>query len=304
LNAVSTKSTASSSGATGSTTLTTRGIAQQFTATDSNITGAAFILSKIGNPTTKDNCIFGYLRADNGGYPTGPTLASFQITFDQIETAKSTIFVNDIKPADGTIIPGNKYWWYLFSALTDDSNTIRWHHDNDLITANRISATLPLIDQDPSKPGNQLLWTRSVFGPVYSFSTFSSIRHILEHSDPESIKQYGLIEQIVDLPAFEDDATFQKALAKIIAYSAKPKRIYQYNLVTIPTGHLFMPGQLVTVVDTKAKLTSEKNVIAEIAECTYNWDTSSNAIGCKYCDVHLIGFLDTKLDDYLDEKVC
>lgn len=304
LNAVDTKSTASSSGASGSTTLTFRGIAQQFTATDNNITGAAFILSKVGNPSNKDNCVFGYLRGDNNGYPNGPTLASFQITFDQIETAKSTVFVNDIKPKEGTIIPGNKYWWFLFSALTSESNTIRWHHDNDQLTINRFSAILPFIDQDPTKPGNQLNWNRSDKGPVYAFSTFSSIRHILEHSDPESIKEYGLVEGIVDLPAFEDDPTFQKALVQILKTSSKPKRIYNYNRVTIPTQRLFFPGELVTVIDSKADLTSEKNVIAEIAQVQYTFDTSRNAMGCKYVDVLLMGFVDKVLDDYLDSNQC
>ena len=81
LNAVDTKSTASSSRATGSSTLTFRWIAQKFQATDNNITGAAFILSRVGNPVTSTNAVIVKLRADNAGYPTGATLWQYRNSF-------------------------------------------------------------------------------------------------------------------------------------------------------------------------------------------------------------------------------
>ena len=307
LNAVDTKSTASSSSALGSTTLTIRGVAQQFTSTDNNVTGAAFILSKVGTPVPYDNSnvITGYLRADFNNFPTGATLATFEIPIDQITNAQETIFVNDIKTETGTINPGQKYWWVLIGRFNDESNTVRWHHNNiQNNTSQPFSARLPLVDADPTQPGQQLNWQRNPAGPVYAFSTFSSVRHVITQSDADSIARYGLIEGIVDLPAFEDDDTFSKALVKILDTSAKPKRVYDYARVTIPTDKIFVPGQLVTVIDSKAKLTSEKNVTAEISECTYQFDTKQNALGVKYVDIRLIGFIDETLDDYLDTTPC
>lgn len=307
LNSKDTKSTASSSKASGNTTLTTRWLAQSFIADDNNITGAAFILSKIGDPVTTSGSIKGRLRANSGSanFPTGPTLASFEISLSQLSNSADVIFVNDIKPPKGSIIPGNRYWWVLQgNGLFDDTKTVRWHHDNDLSTPDRLSGRLPLVDADPTKPGNQFIWIRSTTGPVYAFSTFSSINHILTQSDPESIKKYGLIESVVNLPAFDDDATFQKALVKLLQTSAKLKRIYDYTRVTIPTAKFFLPGELVTVIDSKANLDLEKVINAEIVEVTYNFDVNTNAIGCKYVDIRMIGFIDHVLDNYLENKEC
>jgi len=308
LNSKDTQSTASSSKAGGFTTLTNRWIAQSFIATDNNIGSAAFILSRTGNPTNTAGTIKGVLRASNSTnqYPTGATLATFEISFSSIGTAKDTIFVNDIQTKAGTIVIGQQYWWVLQgTGLDDDTNTINWHHDNDLATLGRPrSAKLPLTDIDPTTPGDQLFWVPSTTGPVYSFSTFSSINHILTQADAESIKENGLIEAVVSLPAFDDDATYQKVLVKIIRDSAKIKRIYSYTRVTIPTAKLFRPGELVTVVDSKAKLNAEKIINAEIAEVSYNFDVSAFGLGCKYVDLRLIGFIDTVTDDYLENREC
>ena len=308
LNSKDTKSTASSSIASGGfTSLTTRWISQSFIAGDNNITGAAFILSKVGNPQNEAGSIKGVLRGNSGSqnFPTGPTLASFEISLSELENSPKVIFVNDIKTPAGSIIPNERYHWVLQgTGLFDDSNTVRWHHDGDQVTPNRFSARLPLVDTDPTKPGLQLNWIRSSVGPVYAFSTFSSVRHILTQSDPESIKELGLIESVVNLPAFDDDATFQKALLKILQYSAKIKRIYENARVTIPTQRLFRPGELVTLIDSKSKLTADKVVNAEVVEVTYNFDTTNNALGCKYVDLRLIAFIDPTTDYYLDNKEC
>ena len=304
LNAKDTKSTASSSKGSGKTVLASRGIAVQWTATESNVIGAAFILSKIGEPTNTDNSVYGYLRSDKNGYPTGGTLATFKIPFDQIETSQSTLFINDIKTAEGVIVPGQKYWWYLYTAIVDASNNIRWHHDNDSTTSNRFSAVLPFTDTDPTKPGTQLNWVRSIFGPVYAFSTFSSVRHILTQSDKESIDRYGLVEAIVDIPAFDDDLTYQKALYKIIQYSALLKRIYTLNRVTIPYTKLYRPGELVSIIDNLSDLTYQKNIMAEISEVTYDFDAMSNGLGIKYVDLSCMAFIDEGAEEILDNIPC
>jgi hypothetical protein len=160
------------------------------------------------------------------------------------------------------------------------------------------------VDADPTTPGNQFNWVINDAGPVYAFSTFSSVNHILVQSDPESIAENGLIEQVVNLPAFDDDATYQKVLVKLLKYSAKEKRIYDITKVTIPTAKLFRPGELVTVVDSKAKLDLEKSINAEIVEVSYNFDVNSNALGCKYVNLRMIGFIDPVINNYLENKEC
>lgn len=299
---------ASSNRSQGFTTLTTRWLAQSFIATEPNITSAAFILSKTGNPTNTTGTVKGVLRASStsGTFPTGPTLATFEISLSQLTNAKDTIFVNDIKTKEGVITIGSRYWWVLQgTGLLSDSNTVNWHHDNDLVTSGRpSSARLPFADADPTKPGIQLQWVPSPNGPVYAFSTFSSINHILVQGDPESIAENGLIEAIVNLPGFDDDATYQKVLVKILQYSAKVKRIFDYTRVTIPTARLFRPGELVTVIDSKANLDQEKQIHAEIAEVEYNFDVNNNAMGCKYVNLRMIGFLDSVTENYIENREC
>ena len=309
LNSKDTKVQASSNKASGFTSLTNRWIAQSFIAIEPNITSAAFILSKTGNPTNATGTIKGVLRSDGDtGFPNSPSpLATFEISLSQLTNAKDTIFVNDIKTKEGAITIGQRYWWILQgTGLFDNSNTVNWHHDNDFVTTTgRLrSGRLPLADADPTTPGTKLLWQVSDNGPVYSFSTFSSINHILVQSDPESIAENGLIETIVNLPAFDTDADYQKVLVKLIRDSAKEKRIFDLTKISIPTALLFRPGELVTIIDSKANLDAEKQINAEIVEVTYNFDTNTNAMGCRYVDLRLIGFIDPITDNYLENREC
>ena len=158
------------------------------------------------------------------------------------------------------------------------------------------------MDTDPTKPGNQLNWISSKLVQSMPFHTFSSINHILTQSDSESIASTGtLVEAVVNLPAFNDDATYQKVLVQLLKSSSKIKRIYEYARVTIPTAKFFLPGELVTLIDSKAKLNSEKVIHAEIVEVSYSM---SSAIGCRYADLRMIGFIDPVLDNYLATHEC
>ena len=49
---------------------------------------------------------------------------------------------------------------------------------------------------------------------------------------------------------------------------------------------------------------ADKFVNAEIIEVNYVIDTTRNALGCKYVDIRLIGFVDTVINNYLDNKEC
>ena len=67
--------------------------------------------------------------------------------------------------------------------------------------------------------------------------------------------------------------------------------------VFIPYSSIFMPGQLVTVVDTKAGFTPERNTVAEVQEVRYEFSAESpgkDPLGAHTCEVRLLGYVDYK----------
>ena len=277
-----------------------RAIAQQFTAIDTRFSDIAVILSRIGDPfpatgTTEvlDQVVDAEIRIDNNGKPDGPTISSFKIPVAGLSSGADTIFVNGIKVSSAVSSPNTKYWLVLFPVGESPGDTIRWHHDNDISLPNRFSAFAIGANKNST-----FTWNVSDFGPLYTHTIFSRIRRLQEYSDPQSIKQFRLKEDVVDISFLDDTYSVAKMMQNILSFRAKPVRKYALNDVTIPSGRLFLPGQYVTINDTTGYHDISRNVLAEVQEVSYNWTTDdpNNTLGTFRCQILPIGHVNWHTD--------
>ena len=298
--AIETKAVVSENFNRNASILYNRAIAQQFTAIDTRFSDIAVILSRIGDPfpftgstEVLDQAVDAEIRLDNNGKPNGPTISSFKIPVSGLSSAADTIFVNGIKVSSAVSSPNTKYWLVLFPVGESPGDTIRWHHDNDISLPNRFSAFA--IGENKN---STFTWNTSDFGPVYTHTIFSRIRRLQEYSDPQSIKQFRLKEDVVDISFLDDTYSVAKMMQNILSFRAKPKRVYSLNDVTIPSGRLFLPGQYVTIYDTTGHHDISRNVFAEITEVNYKWTTDdpNNTLGTFRCQILPLGSVNWHVD--------
>ena len=293
---IDTKSVANSTSNQGATSLYGRAIAQQFQAIDSRINTIFLIMSKVGNPfpptesgtTIVDQVVKGEIRIDNEGKPTGPTICLFDIPVSGLTSSADTVFINDIKINASVLSPTAKYWLVINPIGTSNANTIRWHHNNDISKPDANSAFA--LGKTKTDLGT---WRVSPFGPTYCYSIFARIRRTQEYSDPQSIGQFRIKEDTVDLPFLDDSMSVAKMMQNILSYRGKPVRKYSLNEVTLPNDILFTPGQYITIDDDTGHHQESKNVLAEIHEVKYTWttDQADKTIGIFKCSILPVGFL-------------
>ena len=188
----------------------------------------------------------------------------------------------------------------------EENRSLRWHHDggNQGISAVRtVCYRRPSLGngRTPEFSDTSTGWVVNNAGPTYSYSFFDSFSHIVEASDQESINKYGEVDSFIDATWITEENTMNQYLASILQYSAKPRRIYEMAEIFIPYNDLIQPGSLVTVIDTKAGFTPNKNIMAEVQEVRYEFSAESvgrNPLGANTCEVRLLGYVDFR-EDYI-----
>jgi hypothetical protein len=284
----------SSAGATNSTTLSGKAIAQQIIAGSTLLRDLALTLSKAGKVT---GFLQGKIVVDNNNSPTGSTIANFQIDMNDIPLDVAGPVYKLNTNFLGKISPNQLYWIVLYSVGQDENNTVRWH--NDGITDDDTKTLASGFRTPGNKVGDderEQGWTVSTSGPTYSYAAFATQRHIVVVSDPFSIARFGEVDDIITNTAIKDAQTMTQYLYNLLVYTAKPKLIYPTLTVSIPLGG-FVPGQLIQIIDRKAGLTEEINRLAELISVRYVWDSSASdshkhAVGINTCDITLIGYYD------------
>ena len=220
-----------------------------------------------------------------------------------------------------TLRPGDKAWLIMYQegVLTWSTSTgnypdgcgtplpdfaLRWHHDGGTSgksALRTVCSTGPFssVGSTRTPPTNDYTsgWVVNNAGPTYSHLFFDSFSHIVEASDQDSINKYGEVDSFIDATWITDEDTMSQFLASVLQYAAKPRRIYEMTEVFIPYSSILMPGQLVTVVDTKAGFSPERNTVAEVQEVRYEFSAESpgkDPVGAHTCEVRLLGYVDYK----------
>jgi len=300
---IDTKSVANSTSNQGATALYGRGIAQQFQAIDSRISTIFLIMSKVGNPfpptesgtTLIDQVVKGELRIDIEDKPIGPIIALFDIPVSGLTSSADTVFITDIKVDASVLSPSAKYWIVINPVGTSNANTVRWHHNNNIMIPGSNSAFA--LGNTNAELGT---WRVSPFGPIYCFSVFARIRRLQEYSDTQSMDKFRIKEDVVDLPFLDDSLSVAKMMQNVLSYRAKPVRKYSLNEVTLPANLLFTPGQYVTIEDLTGHHEISRNVLAEIQEVKYKWttDETDKTIGIFKCSVLPVGWLNWHTEQF------
>jgi len=282
----------------GSTPLLDKAAAQMWVPSASKFTNMGFLLRKVGDPkSTPRNIVQGRIVHDNGGYPTGAEVISFTIPIEDIKRTPTPIYQFDINFAGVDVTVGQKYWVILFRRGSNNKNYVEWLHNNDFSTnteaINRVSAISDPNGDYSSWPG--LRWNLHTSGPVYAFATFDSLSHLVYAEDPVSVDRYGPIENFIDVRGLDDNRTIDKYLHTYLQFSARPIIFYTINRVTIPDS-LFMPGQLITIVDNLGGMERSKNISAEIQEVRYEFNVAEDGLGTRFCEIRPLGYYDHLFD--------
>lgn len=247
----------------GSTTLNQRFIAQQFKVANDQrrITDLAFILHKIGEPTSPKDRVNGEIRLDNGGTPgkpTGDKLASFEIPLSSIESQSDTIFINDINFKSGSVQGITKLWIVLKdrsglkgNVENDPANTVGWHHDGVFAAKvdGEYSASFNVTDSNDRDNIAGLNWVVSTSGPKYTYSAFANIRRLQARTNPSAASRIRMKEAFIDSSFLKDSKSVNRFLSLNLSKFAKARRSVTGVRVTIPNNTLFRPYQFVTFAD-------------------------------------------------------
>lgn len=248
--------------------------AQAFTPTAHNLDSIQLIVSRTG---TLSEDIQGEVVLDNSNNPTGDIVGTFKIWKNLVGTSATTVSVA-LESHGKTIQVDKKHWIILKENGADASNRANWHHDNGS-SGNSASRS----------PGGSGAWTVTSAGNAFCFATLCSRRIFNEASDGDSIARYGVIEAVIDAPWILEGRTMDRYLTSILGFSAKKKRIYSIPQVKAPDT-LFVPGKLVTIMDTKTGLGISTQ--AELLSARYTFDADTNGMGTNYVnDLELVAYL-------------
>jgi len=285
----------------GSISLSNKALAVKFRIFDTRLGDLAFILSKVGQPTSPRDRINGAIIADKNNSPTGATITTFEIPISSISETADTIFLNDLNVKNTDLSSGAYFWLVLYQRSgtngdpqVDEANTIRWHHNNNLTDVTE-NVSMQATGGERDKTLNWQYIVGSDKGPTFCFGVFSKIRHIQEVSDRQSIKEYGLVEAQIDTSFLEDANLIQEYLESLLQYTGRPRVVFTINAVTCPDKFLFKPYQTITLKDT---LAYPSGIDTEIQRAHYVFDANSSyAFGAREVEITPVGF-----KDFLDTR--
>jgi F5/8 type C domain-containing protein len=324
----------SSQGEDHATSLASAEIAQQFTINATKLRDIAFTFHVEGRGEeivagsnifyTAHDVDFAVVNDDNGR-PGSIVAIRSKIPLTQLPNNEvRTLFLTLPETDLNTLIPGDKAWLICFReggvfwepgsgdvcGTPNTSTSGWWHHDggtNGVSAIRTVCGRRPSLGNGytPSQDDTTTGWIVNNAGPTYSHLFFDEFSHIVEASDQDSIERYGLVESFIEASWITDEATMNAYLASILQYTAKPKRSYKIAKCTIPYHTVFMPGQLVSVIDEVSGLTEFKTTIGEVQQVTYNFsagETGISPLGARDCDVTLTGYVDYK-EDYVFRNI-
>jgi hypothetical protein len=333
-----TGSTSQGSGSSGqdqSTALAGIDIAQQFTVNSAMLHDLSFVMSVTGrgdviSPTFTYNPVQIYFRItnDEDGRPGSLSeFSNFQPIGNVGDSPTQLFMKRNITVGSGAgkqlvldfLSPGDKAWliFHASSRVTtgtdqppcgtfDPAHSVLWHHDGGSTGTSAVrSICWTNNTRIPPTSDHTTGWTVNNSGPTYTYQFFDSFSHVIEASDQDSIDRYGLTESFIDASWITDEHTMNAFLASILQYSAKPKRNYKMANVTIPYHNVFVPGQLVSVIDERAGLPETKTTIAEVQEVRYEFaadQSGASPLGARTCEINLVGYVDYK-EDYIFRNI-
>lgn len=305
----------------GSTSLYNKDIAQQVIPGSARLKNLALLLQKLGSGgSLHQQFVTGAVVHDSNGKPTGSKILDLQIPVTSINATPTAVFDFNAKFSVKDIQVNSPVWIILYAKGTSEDNTIRWLHDGNASNDAHYSSTRP-VHLDPStedrvtpplKP-DPTGWVVSSTGPTYTHAFFKSVRALAYASDPQSRVRYGLVEAVHDISWIQDNATLQTYASNVLAALSKPIRKFTMQQVTIPNDFVFLPGQLVDIVDTMSGVVAPKALSAEIQEVRYDFQAPSSAggttrssapsnspgtgggshgLGSNYCEIMPISYID------------
>ena len=197
----------------------------------------------------------------------------------------------ELQANDGCGLPVDGYagYWHHDGGTTGTSalRTICKHHQG---VQGKHVRSIPISDTTSG-------WVINNAGPTYSYTFFDSFSHIVEAAEADSIETYGESDAFIDANWITDEDTMSSYLASFGQYAAKPRRIYEMAETYIPYLSPLIPGQLVTVIDSKSGLSANKNTVAEIQSVRYEFSAESagrSPLGTNTCEIKLLGYVDYK----------
>jgi hypothetical protein len=284
----------------GFTDLSNKAIAQQIQIEDGDrrINALAFIMSKIGNPSSrKDRVNCDLVLDDSANRPIGQVLASFNIPLDDIKTTPDTIFVDLSDKVKIRFLEGsNKIWVRMFQRSgvddsdpnTDILNTIRWHHDGIIGTAKTTySATAAVGDY---KTKETLLWNPLNTNATYTYTVFSKLNRLLSVMNQTAAKRIGVKEAFIDTSQISiDPAEINRFMSFYLSRVSKPRISTSPLKATIPNNFIFKPYMGVSFEDSFSNIFADLRVQrARITVSALSGDNQS-FIGAYYQELTLGG---------------
>lgn len=274
-----------------------RWLAVQFSAIDGRFITVKLVLSRIGDPTGGINdaehpvLLKGKIVTDNNDTPTGSTVVEFDVPYGSLTSEPTDVFINGLKVDPANASPNTKYWIILSAIGMTRSDAVRWHHDNNVSVEGRRSAwaTGDFEDED------NLSWRVSQRGPMYLFTVFSKVQRIQFYGNQEAADRYNQTDSVLDVSYLEDVESVATLMQMELAVRSNPARIYDANKVTIPSNKLYLPGEMVTIVDPTLGLDENENVEAQIEEVDYAFETSD--LGCRFVTLRPLGEYKFKIED-------
>ena len=281
------------------TSLYNKNIAFAVIADSSKFKNMSFVMSKVGPGSNATNPaiakVYGYIVKDKNQSPTGSLIASFTISISDISETATPIVKID-RPQFADVVVGDIYWFVFLETGSDEKNTVRLWHDDDITTPSsltrlRLSAQRLGNDVDLSNLGSDG-WFVSNQGPEYSISYASTQSIIVEASDPLSIDRWTPnrpVQARVTIPSMKNIQAAQAYLQLIVYQTSQKIRNYDSIDVSIP-NILIKPGTTIQLASNRLKdLAFENNRIAIPNSVGYNLDVRNYSIGSKYCSLSLKG---------------
>lgn len=304
----------------GSTSLYNKDIAQQFIPGSARLKNVALLLQKLGSGgSLSQQFVTGAIVHDNNGQPTGSKVLDLQIPVSSIQTTPTAVFDFNAKFSVKDIQVNSPMWIILYSKGTSEDNTIRWLHDGGVSTENAFSATrvakLNPSNEDRTSPplkSDTSGWNVSTTGPIYTHAFFKGIRALAYAADPQSISKYGRVEAVHDVQWISDNPTLQTYASSVLQLLAKPVRKFTFNQVTIPNDFVYLPGQLISIIDNLSGIVPPQAIDCEIQEVRYTFQAPSSGtaqnssapsnnpgvgggthgLGANYCSISAISYVD------------
>lgn len=296
---ISDQTTISSSFAgSGSTTLSSKALAQQFSVSSDTrrITDLALVLSKVGEPDSPKSRVNGRLVLDTGDTPAnGSTICNFEIPIAAIEPTPQTIFVNDLEINQKFLSTSatTNVWLILFQRSgtdgdpnTDTANTIRWHHNNQFATAQTFKSAITATYGGDRDKFNDFVWTVSSNGPTYTYGIFANIRRLQSKTAIAAKNTYRLKEAVIDASYLSDPNSIDLLLTNTLELSSKARLAMFSYPVSIPDSFLFRPYRYVTVADGLSGFSQD----VEIQRARYVLSALPGdqfGVGARICDITL-----------------